>query len=145
MNAYVSDITPHGSRAHSFSTFQGILFVGVALGPAFGSLILKLTNEVLAVFLVSVVISLANSLFAAFIVPESLSEEAKRANRTAVVTQHSCTAEQQSSVLAPLVAKVVALFSTLKFFAPRGKDRRLTYLAVGWFAVMMTVVSDRPI
>ncbi|KAG9016474.1 hypothetical protein FRB93_010723 [Tulasnella sp. JGI-2019a] len=145
VSAYVSDITPHGSRSHTFSTFQGLMFVGVATGPAFGSIILKYTNQILLIFLISVTISFVNCLYVTFIVPESLTQEA----RDAYCAAHAAKDDDPSvlagdgdrealGVVASVRAWLRAFFAPLQLFAPHGKDWRLTYIAVAFSSIMLT-------
>jgi MFS family permease len=44
-NAYLSDVTPDGSRAASFGRLQGIMMFGFSLGPILGSAFIKLTGD----------------------------------------------------------------------------------------------------
>ena len=44
-NAYISDVTPDGSRAASFGRFQGIMMFGFSLGPILGSALIKSTGN----------------------------------------------------------------------------------------------------
>lgn len=146
MSAYVADITPHGSRSHTFSTFQGLLFVGVALGPAFGSLILRYTHQILLIFLISVSISLLNCFYVTFIVPESLTLEARAAYRAAKATKDSNPSDVTSDaerlgVVARVRAWLGELFAPLLLFAPLNKDWRLTYIAIAFCSIMLNAVS----
>ncbi|KAJ9117577.1 hypothetical protein QFC22_004427 [Naganishia vaughanmartiniae] len=78
-NAYLSDTTPDGSRAKVFSRFGGILMIGFSLGPVIGSSLIKATGDILSVFYVSATLSSVFALFVIFILPESLSSEARHA------------------------------------------------------------------
>lgn len=40
INAYISDVTPDGSRAKVFSRLTGIMMLGFAAGPAIGSFVI---------------------------------------------------------------------------------------------------------
>ena len=85
VNAYVSDCTSAGSRAHVFSRFLGISFFGFALGPTVGAYFIHnpitwdgmpqpsahgATQNVTTVFYVAAMCSLVNLLFAVFVFPE---------------------------------------------------------------------------
>ena len=85
INAYVSDCTSDGSRAHVFSRFLGISFFGFALGPTVGAYFIRhpiawggmpqpsahgATQNVTTVFYVAAMCSLVNLMFAAFVFPE---------------------------------------------------------------------------
>jgi MFS family permease len=41
INAYLSDVTPDGSRAAVYARLAGIMMVGFASGPVLGSLLIK--------------------------------------------------------------------------------------------------------
>jgi MFS family permease len=44
-NAYLSDVTPDGSRAKSFGQVQGIMMFGFSLGPILGSALIRATGD----------------------------------------------------------------------------------------------------
>ncbi|KAH9838659.1 MFS general substrate transporter [Rhodofomes roseus] len=85
VNAYVSDCTSDGSRAHIFSRFLGISFFGFALGPAVGAYFIRhpfvvgplpspsahgTTQNVTTVFYIAALCSLINLMLALFVFPE---------------------------------------------------------------------------
>ena len=45
MHAYISDVTPDGSRATVFARLGGILMLGFAVGPMVGSAVIKATGN----------------------------------------------------------------------------------------------------
>ena len=45
INAYISDVTPDGSRAAVFARLAGTMMVGFATGPVLGSLVIKWTGN----------------------------------------------------------------------------------------------------
>ena len=53
--SYAADCTTIKKRAISFGYFQGALFLGIAVGPALGSFIIKATANVLNVFYAALV------------------------------------------------------------------------------------------
>ncbi|KAL0954450.1 hypothetical protein HGRIS_003426 [Hohenbuehelia grisea] len=95
--AYISDCTSAGSRAHIFSRFTGVFFLGISIGPAIGgwlirnSAILPLLKifsapsadkqSVTPVFFVATICSFINLFFVLFVFPESLSEQKQAAAR----------------------------------------------------------------
>jgi len=86
-SAYLSDCTSSGSRAHIFSRFTGVVYLGFSIGPAIGGwLILHPIGwlegfstpgrqTVASVFWVAVFCSFINFLLVAFVFPESLDKE----------------------------------------------------------------------
>ncbi|KAG8973857.1 hypothetical protein FRC05_008077 [Tulasnella sp. 425] len=147
VNAYVSDVTAHGSRSNAFSTFQGILFIGVAAGPAFSSILLKWTTpDILVIFTVSVLISLVNTAYALFLMPESLTgeiREERERKRKAEIEEHLTTHPSHSaphrSWWARMKARVADFFEPAALFLPQGNDWRLTLVGVSFFVCFLTV------
>ncbi|KAF9445477.1 hypothetical protein P691DRAFT_777552 [Macrolepiota fuliginosa MF-IS2] len=70
-HAYVSDCTRHGSRSRIFSAIQGIVFVGLSLGPWFGGLFLPKTGYSDSFFFCSITLLISTILYLLFICPES--------------------------------------------------------------------------
>lgn len=83
--AYISDCTSAGSRAHVFSRFTGVFYLGFSMGPAIGGWIIRKRigalpgqeKSVTAVFWLAILCSFANFLLVMFVFPESLSKEKK--------------------------------------------------------------------
>lgn len=80
-SAYISDCTASGSRAHIFSQFTGVYYIGLSIGPGIGGWLIHNTKwgstaagtkTVTAVFCIAVLCSLTNFALALFILPESL-------------------------------------------------------------------------
>jgi MFS family permease len=92
INAYLSDVTPDGSRAAVFARLAGITMVGFASGPVLGSLLIKFSGNMF-VFQLDSSSSLINSMMPfyvsvcvhamficliLFLLPESLSSESRQ-------------------------------------------------------------------
>lgn len=45
VHAYISDVTPDGSRATVFARLGGVMMTGLALGPVLGSTLIKATDN----------------------------------------------------------------------------------------------------
>ncbi|TIA87141.1 hypothetical protein E3P99_03363 [Wallemia hederae] len=73
-HAYASDCTDNGSRAHVFSQLMGILFLGVAAGPALATVITKYTGAFENAFIAASVASIL-MLIISLIIPESLTKK----------------------------------------------------------------------
>jgi len=54
-HSYAADCTPAEKRAVSFGYFQGTLFLGIAVGPALGGMLIRATGSVLSVFYATLV------------------------------------------------------------------------------------------
>lgn len=77
-SAYISDCTSPGSRAGIFSLLMGILFGGIAVGPAISSFLIQATGKLLAPFWAVAIVHGLQALYCALILPESLSERKQR-------------------------------------------------------------------
>ncbi|EKM78815.1 hypothetical protein AGABI1DRAFT_75334 [Agaricus bisporus var. burnettii JB137-S8] len=125
VHAYVADCTRHGSRSKVFSTIQGIVFVGLSLGPWFGGLFLPKTGYSHSFFLCSIGLLICTILYVLFICPESKfpSETADNSPSDFQRLKHSpIQAMRHVSV-----KFITALLSPLFVFAPqriRGTNKR---------------------
>ncbi|TFK40416.1 major facilitator superfamily domain-containing protein [Crucibulum laeve] len=71
VHAYVSDCTRHGSRSKIFSTIQGIVFIGLAMGPWFGGFLLPSKGYSDRFFYYSMSLIFSTLLYVIFLLPES--------------------------------------------------------------------------
>ncbi|KAI0072772.1 MFS general substrate transporter [Panus rudis PR-1116 ss-1] len=81
LHAYIADCAEPHTRAHLFSLFVGLLFLGMAFGPTLGGLLVKYTENLLSVFYVGTVIHFVYAFMIAFIIPESLTPERMEESR----------------------------------------------------------------
>jgi len=72
MSAYISDCTEAGSRAGIFSMMMGIVFGGIAAGPAISSLLIEFTHNTVAPFYLTLGLHICVFVFTALLMPESL-------------------------------------------------------------------------
>ncbi|ORY31622.1 hypothetical protein BCR39DRAFT_525949 [Naematelia encephala] len=77
IHAYLSDVTPDGSRATVFARLTGIMMVGFAFGPAIGSVVIKASGNIMTPFYVSIVVHATWVFLILLVLPESLSSEAR--------------------------------------------------------------------
>ncbi|EOR04643.1 hypothetical protein J056_000396 [Wallemia ichthyophaga EXF-994] len=75
-HAYASDCTDNGSRAHVFSQLMGVLFLGVAAGPALATFVTRYTRSFEHAFIAAAVASIL-MLVISLIIPESLPKQKK--------------------------------------------------------------------
>lgn len=89
MHAYISDVTPDGSRVTAFTRLAAFLMLGLALGPALGSAVISATGNILFPFYISVTVHLVGAILVRFMLPESLSSESRAmlAKRAKAATQ----------------------------------------------------------
>ncbi|QRW26991.1 major facilitator superfamily transporter [Rhizoctonia solani] len=76
-HAYVADCSSPLTRSRIFSFWTGCVYAGAALGPSLGSLINSYSNNLLSTFYVTTAVHTIYGIFVAFIVPESVSDEAR--------------------------------------------------------------------
>ncbi|CAE6495595.1 unnamed protein product [Rhizoctonia solani] len=119
-NAYISDCVPSTERSRWFSLWTGIIFAGMALGPGFGSLLIKFTGNAMLIFYIAAVSDLIYALYVAFILPESIGPERMQAAREAK------RRSQKSSTVNPvknLVLNVLGVLAPFTIFFPRAVQR----------------------
>jgi len=128
MNGYISDSSPAGSRAHTFSIITGCLFAGIGLGPTLGGLLIKLTNNVLAPVYVSLAVGLSLCLGCLFFLPESLSKERQAESQEKYAleleemkdqAQQVRDASPKSYLIKYRIKKSFAFLRPLSLFLPR--------------------------
>ncbi|KDN51796.1 hypothetical protein RSAG8_00344, partial [Rhizoctonia solani AG-8 WAC10335] len=98
----------------------GIIFAGMALGPGFGSLLIKFTGNAMLIFYIAAVSDLIYALYVAFILPESIGPERMQAAREAK------RRSQKSSTVNPvknLVLNVLGVLAPFTIFFPRAVQR----------------------
>lgn len=114
--SYLSDVTPSGTRSRLFALMSGILFAGIAIGPAIGGLLTKWTGTLSIPLCVAIVIhgGIALSLP---LVPESLRPDAQRkAIQSHQETQHRST---RHGFVYSLCQGLLAPLRNLSFLLPR--------------------------
>ncbi|KAH8105380.1 MFS general substrate transporter [Cristinia sonorae] len=145
--AYISDCTSDGSRAHIFSRFMGVFFLGVALGPALGAYFIrnpifppsqgspaantvagqtpyKGIPDVRSVFYVAIMATCLNLFLVLFVFPESLDK--KKAKEKALAAHIAATngvlsehGDQDAGPVVPQATHLERLLSPLALFVPR--------------------------
>ncbi|KAK2466711.1 hypothetical protein APHAL10511_000969 [Amanita phalloides] len=135
-HAYLADTTPEVSRSRIFSLNIGILYIGFAVGPALGSLLIRLTGQVLSVFPLAAAMYTTYALLVWLIVPESVTRSRMQASREkhqerirGLHSDHSFKAyiQRMFQFLNPLV-----IFIPPKTNSFGRKDWSLTHLALSY-------------
>ncbi|CCX09301.1 Similar to Uncharacterized membrane protein YJL163C; acc. no. P46996 [Pyronema omphalodes CBS 100304] len=117
--SYSSDCTAPTERAMAFAAFQGCLFLGVAVGPAMGGLLIEATGSVLPVFYAALACHAAFIIWVLLILPESLSERRQLAARRLAVTKKKQRSNRQWVWLNPR-----EILRPLKVLCPPGDKKR---------------------
>ncbi|KAK7044959.1 major facilitator superfamily domain-containing protein [Favolaschia claudopus] len=150
-HAYISDCTPDGSRSKIFSSVQGIVFVGRALGPWIAGIVLS--NSTLgshSLFYISVSIQLVLLVYVLFFVPESLRSRERQRPEVDVELEPRPTTmraiEDKQSIKQIIRRFMVVFVSPITMFRPRvvedGVSRRKDYsLTLLGSAMFLYIVS----
>ncbi len=161
-SAYISDCTSDGSRAHIFSRFTGMFFLGFAVGPTIGAFLIKHpfipifspaigvhngAPTVTSVFYVGATASLINLMLAIFLFPESVHKKrAKMAAAQPLVPSTSSSAAEAVSAPQGIVSRFIsplALFLPKTIHGPNGSkhtDWSMTLLAMVLFGYLLSTV-----
>jgi MFS family permease len=81
IQSYAADCTPPARRSVVFGYLHGCMFLGIAVGPILGGLIIKATGNIMTIFYVAFVCHLGFIVFITSFVPESLSRQRQIAAR----------------------------------------------------------------
>jgi MFS family permease len=137
-------------RARIFSLSAGLLFSGMAIGPWLGGQIIHYTGDLLSVFYFAAAIHLCSSILWLMIVPESLQENVRLANKAA---QEERLAKDRLENPRFSWGDLFKFLQPLKMLLPRdrlpgdprgrGKDWNLTLL-VGAHACAMILMGSYP-
>ncbi|KAK0459815.1 uncharacterized protein EV420DRAFT_1641998 [Desarmillaria tabescens] len=126
-------LTSHRSRVFSLSL--GLLFVGFALGPTFGGLLIRATGQTISVFYVTTCLHICYALLIWFIIPESLTHAQRR---------RSTIKHYESDPQAGVFKRLFGFLSPLSVFLPEmngsdshplkrpKRDWNLTLIAVAY-------------
>ncbi|CAE6520904.1 unnamed protein product [Rhizoctonia solani] len=77
VHAYVADCSSPLARSRIFSFWTGCVYAGAAFGPSLGSLVNYYSNDLLSTFYICTVIHIVYGILMVFVVPESVSDEAR--------------------------------------------------------------------
>ena len=81
IQSYAADCTPPARRSVVFGYLHGCMFLGIAVGPILGGLIIKASGNIMTIFYVAFVCHLGFIVFVTSFVPESLSRDQQIAAR----------------------------------------------------------------
>ncbi|KAJ3895723.1 major facilitator superfamily domain-containing protein [Lentinula edodes] len=111
IHAYLADTTTSASRSRMFSMNLGLLFIGFALGPTLGGLLIRFTQQTIYVFYVGALIHMIYAFMIWFIVPESNSQ--KKMQRARAKYQEELEQSQRAREGAGILIRAKRLFSFL--------------------------------
>ena len=138
------------TRSRLFSLSSGLLFTGLAIGPTFGSLLIRFTGKTLSVFFATTTVLILYTFFLWFILPESLSKKQMENTKSKYVAGLLETANEreQNPAVGSLVKlrRIFAFLSPLTIFMPKEQkgnsnsnplkklkmDWNLTFMALGY-------------
>lgn len=149
IHAYIADCTDPGRRSRVFSIYLGLVYIGMAIGPAFGGLLIRQSGELLTVFYYAFANHFIFASMIWFVIPESLAPT--QLARAKIAYNQSKT--RARGAFRRLWAHHTSFLAPLKLFAPvtvitadnplkKRKDWNLTLLAASHGLVVMLAVSE---
>ena len=146
IHAYIADCTVPARRSRVFSIYLGLVYIGMAVGPALGGILIRQSGDLQTVFFYAFSTHFIFASMVWFVVPESLAptqlSKAKAAYSESKAQGGGGVLTHTGSFLAPL--KLFLPVTVAKGDNPlkRRKDWNLTLLAAAHGLVVMLVVSD---
>ncbi|KAH0585168.1 hypothetical protein H2248_008424 [Termitomyces sp. 'cryptogamus'] len=162
-NAYLSDCTSSGSRAHIFSRFAGAFYIGSSVGPSIGGYFIKHPffastpngrSSVTSVFWVSITCSFINFLLVLFVFPESLNKvrrlraiaehqrrvKVRAHDREVIETSPAIDRDRKEEGIVRAFLKPLSLFLPVVVYdgGKRRRDWSLTFLGGALLLTMIT-------
>ncbi|PFH46315.1 hypothetical protein AMATHDRAFT_70138 [Amanita thiersii Skay4041] len=127
-NGYYADTTTEGNRSRIFSLNYGLAYIGLAVGPALGSLLMRFTGSPLSVFYLTAFLHIYTAVFCRFIMPESLTKEKMQESRTKHLQDSNHIGNgnpaKGSATSHGLIRSIFHFFSPLSLFIPRKASDR---------------------
>jgi MFS family permease len=145
------------ASSRAFSLFLGVLFAGAALGPSLGSLLIRVTHNVLSVFYGAAILHAIYLVMACIVIPESVTRSQMAASQARHIEEIRALKEVREGTVVGLwdrIKRFFRLLSPLGIFLPahnRGRnplkgnrrDWNLSLIAVSYSLTVMLMV--RPI
>ncbi|KAF8969597.1 major facilitator superfamily domain-containing protein [Flammula alnicola] len=129
MHGYVADTTNESARSRVFSLSLGLLFIGIALGPTLGSLLIHVTGQTLSVFYVATGLHVLYSIFIWTILPESVSQKRMSHAKTkyALEVLEIANERERNPAISILVKarRLFAFLSPLTVFSPAEEENAI--------------------
>ncbi|KAJ8699968.1 hypothetical protein PTI98_003040 [Pleurotus ostreatus] len=118
MHAYVADTTTSHGRSRILSLSLGLMFTGVALGPALGSLLIRATHHTLSVFYAATVAHLIYASVVWFIVPESLTKRQMHEFKVKHIENEAIFRDRDRSTNSLATETVIQIRNLFRFLRP---------------------------
>lgn len=122
IQSYAADCTIPAKRSAVFGYLHGCMFIGIAVGPFLGGVLVKATDNVLSIFYVALLCHLTFILSVLFLIPESLSQERLIAAREKHALDHQH--DKPSQWLS--FARLRSFFLPLKILLPSSEEANKT-------------------
>ncbi|KAI0706765.1 major facilitator superfamily domain-containing protein [Cerioporus squamosus] len=158
-SAYISDCTSDGSRAHIFSRFTGMFFLGFAVGPTIGAFLIKHpfipvfspaigvhngAPTVTTVFFVGAAASFVNLMLAIFLFPESVHKKRAKMAAQSLLPAVSAPAAEGEPAKQGIISRFIsplALFLPKTVHGPNGTkhtDWSMSLIAMVLFGYLLS-------
>ncbi|KAI8989675.1 major facilitator superfamily domain-containing protein [Trametes punicea] len=119
VHAYMSDCTPPAERSKVFSRYLGLLFIGMAIGPTLGGVVIRLSGMFISVFYIAAALHFVYALLIWFVIPESLSAQERQAARIRhAVEEAEYRAAHSHGGARVLLKRMFAFLTPLALFLP---------------------------
>jgi MFS family permease len=121
-SAYIADCTTPEGRAVGFASIQSVFFLGIAIGPVIGGVIINQTGSVMTLFLCALAVHFSFVAFILLLIPESVTQEnmirAKQIHNSRRISAEGIpyTPRQWR-----YWSNVLNIFQPLKIFWPNGR------------------------
>jgi len=120
-NAYVADCSTPERRAISFAYIQSVFFLGIAVGPVLGGIIINYSGSAVTLFYSALAVHLSFALYILFIIPESVTpEHALRATQNHNNRRLSAEGAPFHPRQWRYWSNLLNIFQPLEIFWPRG-------------------------
>jgi MFS family permease len=153
-HAYIADCASPATRSRYLSLSMGLLFVGIAIGPTIGGLLISKTGDLLIVYYLAASLHFFYLVSVLLIVPESLSKDEMVNNRAAHAEKSKRELEEEQRGGNGFwywcrmgIKRAFFFLKPLTVFLPRkragtlnGRNWNLTYLMIAYSFVALSVV-----
>jgi MFS family permease len=119
IHAYVSDCTTPAERSRAFSLLMGTFFIGMALGPTIGGLMVKHTGNILSVYYLATSVHVLYAIVLWTVLPESRSPAQLAVAQRKYETDHAAMALKRKGFMSRVIYASTGSLRPLAIFIPR--------------------------